>query len=116
MRHEVVREGVTHTDTLSIVFLLIFAVGRKAVSVCKRDSRDAHGAYAGTERPLTPAVVVHTRAETIADGVHLTVGTLMLTQFVPQLRLPFARVIVPLDETPHLYWCIFASSCGRDAR
>lgn len=116
MRRDVVREGVTHTDTFSIVFLLIVAVGRKAVPVCQRDSRDAHGAYAGTEHPLTPAVVVHTRAETITDGVHLAVGTLMLTQFVPQLRLPFARVIVPLYETPHLHRCIFASPCGRDAR
>ena len=116
MRHEVVREGVTHTDTFSIVTLLIFAVGSKAVSVCQRDPGDAHGAYAGTEHALTPAVVVHTRAETFADGVHLTVGTLMLTQFVPQLRPPFARVIVPLDETPYLYRCIFASPRGGDAR
>lgn len=110
--------NVTHTDTPSLLLLVLLKVtiGSKTEAVRQRNARNAHVSYTGTKHTLVPTVVVHARTKTISGGVHLTIGALMLVQFARQFLLPFACVVVPMYETPHLHRCVFAPSCGRNAR
>ena len=103
---------VPHTDTLSFAVLVVITLGGQPVAVRQRNARYAHVSYAGTKHPLAPSVMMHAREKTTPDGVHLTIGTLMLPQFTFQLMFPCSGTVITFDETPDLQRCIFAPSGG----